>query len=269
MAEVAMTIDVITLRGTGNERGVFKGMTGAVASRLDGDRFHFQECNYPATIGQVGAGDGIPAYPLDVSVELGVKYLAWQVRKSPNRVGLISYSLGGIVAMRFLEGVAKGLYRNTDGSPLDVAFHVGIASPSRNEGDSVIPAPGLSGLHSSHGPLPAGMLNLELANPRDIITAAPRFSPARQIAGSLSPFAALEARQSDPFADIRRIQQADWLARFRPGRYLKAAIGLGEYLIPNPTTRTTSHTLYATALMPGQQVTWTDWAAREINRRYA
>lgn len=96
-------IDIITIRGTGEVRGVRNGMCGAVARKLDPAKFRLLECNYPATVGPVGAGRGIPAYPLDVSVDMAVAELAWMVRESPNRVGLISYSLGGIAATRLAE----------------------------------------------------------------------------------------------------------------------------------------------------------------------
>lgn len=194
--------------------------------------------------------------------------LARQIRQSPNPAGLISYSLGGIVVSRFLERVEAGEFLNANGTKLQIDFVVNIANPSRAPGDSVIPVMNGYGLHSSHGRWPAGTVVYELANPHDLICSADRFSPARKIAGALSPFSALEQRNSDPFADLRQIRSEDWLARLTPERYARAAIGLGGYLIPDPRTGVTQHTLYSSQPMPGSHLTWTDWAAAEINRRF-
>ena len=257
-------IDVITVRGTGNTPGPRNGMCGLVATKLKFDKFQLSDCVYPATIGRVGASDG-KGVPLDVSVAIGVADLARQTAASKNRVGLISYSLGGIIVSRFLEAVERGDFRNADGSKLDVAFAVNISNPSRAPGDSIVPAPGF-GLHSSHGKWPANTVVYELASPRDIICSADRFSPARHIAGALSPFAALEQRRTDPLADLWAMREADWFARFRPGRYTEAAIGLAGYLIPYGNPQRTQHTMYGIEKVPGTNVTWTDWAAAEINR---
>ncbi|SNS57715.1 hypothetical protein [Rhodococcoides kyotonense] len=261
-------IDVITIRGTGNPRGVFNGMTGVVAKQLNRASFRIFECNFPATIGNVGAGNGIGAHPLDVSVELGVADLARQVRDSPNPVGLISYSLGGIVASRFLEGVALRRWTNPNGSPLEVAFHLGIANPARNAGDHVVPVQG-SGIHSSHGPFPRNTVNLELCDARDIIGATPRFSPLRNISRGLSPFAALQLNETDPFRSLDAVKSTDWLSWLRESSYLAAGAGLTAYLVPYGNPGRTPHTGYAMERMPGQNITWTDWAAQELNRRFA
>ena len=135
-------IDVITVRGTGNTPGPLNGMCGLVARKLNVTKFSLSDCNYPATIGEIGRMPGQRAYPLDVSVDLGVADLAWQVRETKNRVGLISYSLGGIVVARFLEKVQRGELLNANGTKLDVAFAVNIANPARAKGDSAVPAPG-------------------------------------------------------------------------------------------------------------------------------
>lgn len=257
-------IDVKVIRGTGNARGPLSDMCGLVTRKLNPQKFRLGEVNYPATIGRIGATDG-RGVPMDQCVEIGVQDLARQVRNSPNRAGIISYSLGGIVASRFLERVERGEWLNENGSKLDVAFVVNISNPSRAPGDSIIPAPGF-GLHSSHGKWPASTVVYELASPRDIICSADRFSPARHIAGALSPFAALEQRRTDPLADLRAMREADWFARFRPGRYTEAAIGLAGYLIPYGNPQRTQHTMYGIEKVPGTNVTWTDWAAAEINR---
>lgn len=262
-----MRRSVYTVRGTGESRGVRTGMCGAVARQLDPNHFDLYEIGYPATIGGVGKQPGQPGYPLDMSVQMGVDELATKIRATKYPAGIISYSLGGIVVARFLEAVARGELLNDNGKPLQVDFVVNIANPSRAPGDSVVPAPG-HGIHSAHGPWPAGTQVYELANPHDIICSADRFSPARKIAGALSPYAALEARKSDPITDLRKIQAEDLLARFVPGRYTRAALGLAGYLVADPRTGLTQHNLYASQPMPGQHLTWTDWAAHELNRRY-
>lgn len=271
-------IDVITARGTSNPRGVFKGMTGAVAKKLNPAAFRFYECIYPATIGQIGAAPGEPAVPMDACIDIAVEDLVRQTRLSPNRVGLISYSLGGIAVSRFLEAVEAGTYRmgdgrvldvrNANGSKLDVAFTVNIANPCRREGEHVVPVSG-SGLHSSHGKWPAEAAVYELADNRDIICAAPKYSPLRKIAGHLSPYSALEQNETDPFRSLDAVKSTDWLSRLREGSYIAAVAGLIGYLVPYGAPGRTTHTAYSVEQMPGSHLTWTDWAAEELNRRYA
>lgn len=257
-------IDVKVIRGTGNARGPLSDMCGLVTRKLNRDKFHLGEVNYPATIGRIGASDG-RGVPMDQCVEIGVQDLARQVRNSPNRAGIVSYSLGGIVASRFLERVERGEWLNPNGSKLDVAFVVNISNPSRAPGDSIVPAPGF-GLHSSHGKWPANTVVYELANPRDIICCADRFSPARRIAAGVSPYAALELNQSDPFKSIDALRSTDWLARLRGGSYTAAAAGLLGYLVPYGNPGRTTHTAYGVENVPGTNVTWTDWAAAELNK---
>ncbi|NIL77634.1 hypothetical protein [Rhodococcus sp. B10] len=260
---------LVTIRGTANQRGALNGaMTGHVARHFQ-NKWDLYDISYSASIGNIRAAGELPL-SLDDSVTQAVADLVRFVQSTNDVVGLVSYSLGGIAAMRFLEGVASGKYRNRDGSRMEIAFHVGIANPSRNRGDSAVSGLKGSGLHSSHGPLPAGMLNLEVCNPHDIIGNADEYSPARHIARGLSPFAALEGKAADPFKSVDALRKADWLARIRPGRYTEALIGLAGYAFPNParTPRTTEHTLYATERFPGSTLTWTDWAAAEIDRRF-
>ena len=75
-------LDVFTVRGTGNPPGPRNGMCGLVARKLKVDKFRLSDVVYPATIGRIGASDG-KGFPLDVTVDIGVRDLAWRVRNSP------------------------------------------------------------------------------------------------------------------------------------------------------------------------------------------
>lgn len=262
-------IDVITVRGTGEGRGVRNGMCGNVVRKLNPAKFRVFECNYPATIGPVG---GVrTSASLDTSVRIAVQDLAWQTRRSPNPVGVISYSLGGIATMRFLEDVARGVYRNEDNSPLEVAFAMNIANPARNAGDSVNNLGAGSGIHGGHGRLPVSTANYEIANAFDIICSCDRFSPVRRVSDGLSPFSFAEgARLGNVNAQlqIRNLQQQDRLSFVNPARYPRAIQQLAGYLGSWGNPPRSQHTLYSLETMPGTPGTWTDWAANEINRRW-
>ncbi|OZE77188.1 hypothetical protein CH305_18295 [Rhodococcus sp. 15-649-2-2] len=257
-------IDTFVARGTGNAPGPRNDMCGLVTRKLNPEKFRLFDVNYPATIGRIGASDG-RGVPMDECVEIGVQDLARQVLNSPNRAGIVSYSLGGIVASRFLERVERGEWLNRNGSKLDIAFVVNIANPARAAGDSIVPAPGF-GLHSSHGKWPASTVVYELANPRDMICSTDRFSPARRIAAGVSPYAALELNESDPLKRLDGLRSTDWLARLRSGSYTAAAAGLLGYLVPYGNPPRTTHTAYGVEFVPGTNVTWTDWAAAELNK---
>lgn len=260
---------LVTIRGTSNLRGPLNGSFTGTVARAFQNKWDLYDVNYTASIGPIHA-PGEQPLPLDGAVNQGVNDLVRFVQSTNDLVGLCSYSLGGIVAMRFLEGVASGRYLNRDGTRMKIAFHAGFANPARNKGDSIVPGLKGSGLHSSHGPLPAGTVNLEYANPNDIITNADQFSPIRGITKGLSPYASLEQKRVDPFASVEAARQADWLARLRPGRYTEAFLGLGGYIFPNPQRRpmTTEHTLYGTERMPGSTLTWTQAAIADLGRRF-
>ncbi|GAB2516075.1 hypothetical protein [Nocardia heshunensis] len=101
-------IDIITLRGTGearNDNGTPAGMLHDVAKLLDTDKFTCFEPDWPASIGPDPNTWG-PS--LDTSVRLGVAAGVKALQDSPNACGLLSYSLGGIVASTILEGYGPG-----------------------------------------------------------------------------------------------------------------------------------------------------------------
>ncbi|MFI1912713.1 hypothetical protein [Nocardia sp. NPDC020380] len=173
---------------------------------------------------------------MDFALRRGVAAAVKALQDSPNTCGLLSYSLGGIVASLILEGARAGVYTNIDDSPLDIAFAVNIANPLRQAGESVgnlCPAKSF-GLHGQRGHWPVAVDVREYANPHDIITCTPADSPLRVLDPALSPFALLEG----------------------------ARIGT---LAPQPDSQ---HMLYASHTMPGADVPWTTHAADYLNTNY-
>lgn len=262
-------IDVITLRGTGEPRdpsGSPTGMLREVTRLLDPQRFRCYEPDWPASIGPVPQVWG-PS--LETSVRVGVAAGIRAIRDSPNMCGLLSYSLGGICASRILEGVHRGEYTDTDGSPLEIAFTVNIANPLRRAGQSVgdLCPPSTFGLHGQRGAWPAIDIQ-EYANPGDIITASPADSPLRIIDVGISPFSFLEgARFGDAtpliFAELLRFLLLNPLANTR--RYAETVHGVIGYLTPWPDGQ---HVLYSGHRMPGTDVLWTTHAAEYLNATY-
>lgn len=84
----------------------------------------------------------------------------------------------------------------------------------------------------------------------------------------LFPYAALQLSEADPFRSLDAVRSTDWLSWLREGSYIAAAAGLIGYLVPYGNPRRTCHTAYSIESMPGQDVTWADWAAEELNRRF-
>ncbi|WP_327118564.1 hypothetical protein OHB12_10700 [Nocardia sp. NBC_01730] len=263
-------IDIITFRGTGEPRnhdGAPAGMLHYVTTLLDTDRFSSFEPDWPAS---VGPAPNVGGPSLDTSVRLGVAAGVRAIQESPNICGLLSYSLGGICASRILEGVRSGKYKNTDGTPLEIAFAVNIANPLRRAGESVgnLCAPSTFGLHGQRGSWPAAVAVREYANPGDIITASPADSPLRIIDVGVSPFSFVEgARIGDVapliFAELLEVLMRDPIANL--DRYATAVRGVVGYLTPPPDGQ---HVLYAAHTMPGTSTLWTTHAAEYINTTY-
>ncbi|WP_063017859.1 hypothetical protein [Nocardia niwae] len=263
-------IDIITLRGTGEPRnsdGTPAGMLHDVTKLLDTSRFSCFEPDWPASVGPVPEAWG-PS--LETSVRLGVAAGVKAIQDSPNVCGLLSYSLGGICASRILEGVQSGRYKNTDGTPLEIAFVVNLANPLRRAGQSVAnlcPA-NTFGLHGQRGAWPAAVAVREYANPGDIITASPADSPLRVIDVGISPFSFVEgARIGDVapliFAELLEVLLRDPIANL--ARYTAAVRGVIGYLTPWPDGQ---HVLYSGRNMPGTNVLWTTHAAEYLNATY-
>ncbi|MFI7665029.1 hypothetical protein [Nocardia sp. NPDC049526] len=262
-------IDIITLRGTGeprNTNGTPAGMLHDVTKLLDPGRFTAFEPDWPAS---VGLSPDLWGPSLDTSIRLGVAAGVKAIQDSPNVCGLLSYSLGSICASRILEGVRSGKYKNTDGSPLEIAFAVNIANPLRKRGQSVgnlCPAT-TYGLHGERGAWPALDVK-EYANPGDIITASPGDSPLRVIDVGISPFSFVEGARIGNvapliFAELLRFLMNDPIGNL--DRYATAVNGVIGYLTPWPDGQ---HVLYSGHNMPGTNVLWTTHAADYLNANY-
>ncbi|AFU03467.1 hypothetical protein [Nocardia brasiliensis] len=263
-------IDIITLRGTGEPRnpdGTPAGMLYAVTALLDTARFSAFEPDWPAS---VGPSPDLWGPSLDTSVRLGTAAGVKAIQDSPNVCGLLSYSLGGICASRILEGVRSGKYKNTNGSPLEIAFAVNISNPLRKAGESVgnlCPA-NTFGLHGQRGLWPAGVAIREYANPGDIITAAPADSPLRIIDVGISPFSFLEGARIGNFGPLIFAELLAWLMNdpvTNLNRYATAVHGVIGYLTPWPEGQ---HVLYSSHEMPGTDVLWTTHAAEYLNDNF-
>ncbi|MRH87483.1 hypothetical protein GFY24_08435 [Nocardia sp. SYP-A9097] len=263
-------IDIITLRGTGERRntdGTPAGMLHDVAKLLDPAKFTCFEPDWPASIGPEPDAWG-PS--LETSVRKGVAAGVKAIQDSPNICGLLSYSLGGIVASRILEGARSGIYLNTDGSPLEIAFVVNIANPMRRTGQSVgnLCGPVTYGLHGQRGSWPAGIDVREYANPNDIITASPGDSPLRSIDTAISPFSLVEGARIGNltpflFHELLNFLLLNPIANL--DRYSAAVRGLLGYLTPWPDGE---HVRYSGHTMPGTDVLWTTHAADYLNANY-
>ncbi|WP_067564889.1 hypothetical protein [Nocardia acidivorans] len=263
-------IDIITLRGTGEQRntdGTPAGMLHDVAKLLDPAKFTAFEPDWPAAI---GPDPEVWGPSLDTSVRKGVAAGVKAIQGSPNICGLLSYSLGGIVASTILDGVRAGRYTNTDGSPLEIAFVVNIANPLRGPGQSVGNLCGSDtyGLHGRHGPWPVGIDVREYANPDDIITASPADSPLRGIDTAISPFSLVEGARIGNLTPLLFHELLNFLLRHpiaNIDRYAAAVRGLLGYLTPWPDGE---HVRYSGHIMPGTDVLWTTHAAEYLNAAY-
>ncbi|PXX59106.1 hypothetical protein DFR70_11223 [Nocardia tenerifensis] len=263
-------IDIITFRGTGeprNSNGTPMGMLHDVTRLLDPERFSSFEPNWPAAIGPVPELWG-PS--LDTSVRIGVEKGVKAIQDSPNVCGVLSYSHGGICASQILEGVHAGKYKNTDGSPLEIAFAVNIANPMRKAGESVrnLCPPSTFGIHGQRCTWPAEVAVREYANPGDIITSSPADSPLRLIDIGISPFSFLEGARIGNLGPMIFAELLEWLMRDPVSnleRYATAVRGVIGYLTPWPDGQ---HVLYSGHNMPGTNHLWTTDAAEYINNTF-
>ncbi|GAB4585417.1 hypothetical protein [Nocardia sp. IFM 10818] len=263
-------IDVITLRGTGESRnanGTPAGMLADITKLLDTEKFSCFEPDWPASIGPT---PDVWGPSLETSVRLGVAAGVQAIQDSPNVCGLLSYSLGGIVASKILEGVVTGEFTNIDGSPLEIAFVVNIANPMRRPGESVgdLCPTNTFGLHGIRGAWPLEVEVREYANPDDIITSSPANSPLRILDAGISPFSLVEGARIGDLTQVLHAELLEFLLKdpiANIDRYAAALRGLLGYLTPWPDGQ---HVRYSGHHMPGTGVLWTTHAADYLNANF-
>lgn len=173
-------IDVFTLRGTG-ERINGPQLLDDVTSRLDPNRFRCIPVDYPASVGAANPQRNPLGPSLKQSLEVGKHALAQAIYLTPNRAGLIGYSLGAYVISEFLEDMQRGA-PYTLGCEID--FVATVANPRRLrswDGSTF-------GIAGAHGPWPAGPAYYEVANPHDGICCCPDGSPLRTLSDALDAF---------------------------------------------------------------------------------
>lgn len=176
-------IDVITCRGTGEPYQGANNMLSLVTAKLDPARFHvLGDCSYPASIGFANQNWNPVGPSEDESVAIGIANVANLIRSTPNKVGLLGYSLGAEVVSKFLEAQGRGQFTDCE-----LAFSACVANPQRRQGDSIDPGSrgwGINGQMTVDPPHP----HFECANPNDGITSCPGDSPLRDLADAVSAF---------------------------------------------------------------------------------
>ena len=256
-------IDLFGLRGTGEAFSpVPSGMIGQFVRLLD-PRFNPISVQYPATIGPVGGGPLGPS--LDSAVRIAADNLAAAIRRTPNKAGVVTYSLGGLGANLLLEEMAAGKHRD-----LEISFVVNIANPGRREGESLGNVATGFGLHGQRRLGPAHIPVFEVANPRDMITAAAADSPVRRISDAISPFSFIEGGRLGSaylYGQLSKMENREqywqfWNPRFRE-RYREAFDDVAGYGLPYPWG---FHVSYASQLLPGAGVPYLAAAADLLNR---
>ena len=256
-------IDIFGLRGTGEEFSpVPSGMIGEFTKLLD-PRFNPIPVAYPATIGPVGGGP--LGTSLNTSVRVAADNLAAAIRRTPNKAGVVTYSLGGLGANLLLEEMAAGMHQD-----LEISFVVNIANPGRREGESLGNVADGYGLHGQRGLGPAHIPVFEVANPRDMITSAAADSPIRRISDAISPFSFIEGKRLGSaylYGQLSKMENREqywqfWNPRFRE-RYREAFDDVAGYCLPYPWG---FHVSYAAQLLPGAGVPYLAAAADLLNR---
>lgn len=200
---------VFFLRGTSEKApdaaSEVHGLLAGVEAKLTAAGMTCTGINYPAAIGPANAENNVLGkVSMAESIEVGIAQvaaLATWCEAHGHRFGLVGYSLGSMVASRYLELAAKGEV------PVP-AFAGLVANPLRALGDSidgVAKGWGIAGQHGEWPTLPV----FEVVNPADAIAACPARSPLRPLADLLTYAAAddLEEWGNDV---LRRIRTGDW-----------------------------------------------------------
>jgi hypothetical protein len=269
-----LTIDIITFRGTGEDReygGATQGMLKNISDRVlpRSDSFNFYEPDWEAHVGPAG-GDPY-GHSLATCVAAGVAKGAEACAAAENPVALMGYSLGGIVASELLEGIENGTYTNFDGSPIEVAFMLNISNPLRRRGEAVgyQIRPDLFGLHGERAESDAPVF--EIVNPNDCITATAGNSPLRIVNDAITPFSFVEGwKLGDVNAAIQRMKDLEvgqnWWDAAWWQKYSDAFRGAVGYALPFPWG---DHVSYSIAKVPGSSLTYTQYAADLILENFS
>ncbi|WP_405166728.1 PE-PPE domain-containing protein [Nocardia sp. NBC_01499] len=222
-------ITVLTCRGTGEHLGAPTNMLSCVTRRLDSAKYLIgPDVDYPASIGPANPQNRYAGCSEEQSVALGVEALAAEIRATPNRVGILGYSLGAIVVTRFLEAKARGEYPDCA-----VEWAANIANPLRREGDSCDQGAVGFGINGQHEPWPEGIETWEVAHHADGITCCPADSPLRTLADTMSAFsfAAMGGWGSALAERIRgnrwQLDHRDW---WQPQVWSQAAVLMDGYV---------------------------------------
>ncbi|PSR68616.1 PE-PPE domain-containing protein [Nocardia sp. MDA0666] len=177
-------ITVLTCRGTGEPLGSPANMLAAVTRQLDPAIYEIgPDIDYPAAIGPANPRHGVGGCSEQQSIDQGITALVRAIHATPNRVGLLGYSLGAEVVTRFLEAKARGEYADCE-----LAWAANLANPLRMRGDSIDPNPVGFGINGQRRPWPDEFPTWEVANPADGITSCPPDSPLRTLADTVSAF---------------------------------------------------------------------------------
>ncbi|MFE2956572.1 PE-PPE domain-containing protein [Nocardia tengchongensis] len=209
-------ITVLTCRGTGEQLGSPDNMLSAVTRQLDPAIYEIgPDIDYPAAIGPGNPQHNPFSCTEQQSISQGVAALVKAIHATPNRVGILGYSLGAEVVTRFLEAKARGEYPDCE-----VEWAATIANPMRREGDSIDPNPVGFGISGQHATWPDEIPTWEVAHPADGITSCPPDSPLRTLADTVSAFG---------FADMGG-WTADLAERIRRNRW--QAVQFGSWTHP-------------------------------------
>lgn len=204
-------ITVLTCRGTGEPLGSPDNMLASVTGRLDPAKYEIgPDVGYPASIGPANPQGSALGCSEQQSIDQGLTALVAAIGDTPNKVGLLGYSLGAEVVTRFLEAKARGEYPDCA-----VEWAATIANPLRREGDSIDPNPAGFGINGQHAAWPADIRTWEVANPDDGITSCPPDSPLRTLADTVSAFS---------FAQLGG-WTADLITRMRENRWQPDTFG--------------------------------------------
>ncbi len=181
-------ITVLTCRGTAEPAAGPNNLLTFVTRKLDTASYRIgPDVDYPASIGPVNPHGAVGGCSEQQSIERGVDELAAAIRRIPDKVGLLGYSLGAEVVTRFLEARAAGEYDDCE-----IVWAANIANPLRREGDSIDRDPVGFGINGQRGDWPEDVFTWEVASPGDGITSCPAQSPLRALADGVSAFSFAE-----------------------------------------------------------------------------